>query len=128
MVLDAPGRHVLLVRDRDRPRWRLPAGHVQGGEQLAEAARREVREQTGLTRFAVTEPHLALQQDLVDCGGSQVRHVEHVFLVTCDPAQIVQPGPLDGAGSAWFGVRDLPDPLTPGVALHVSAALRAHTD
>jgi 8-oxo-dGTP pyrophosphatase MutT (NUDIX family) len=129
VVLDAPRRHVLLLRETDRPRWGLPAGHAQGGERLAEAARREVREQTGLGRFTVVEPHLALQQDLVDCHGSQVRHVEHVFLVTVDPAQSVQPGPLDRDGSAaWFGVRDLPALLTPGVSLHLSAALRSSVD
>ena len=82
VVLDATGRHVLLARDQDRPRWVLVAGHVEGGEQLAEAARRQVVEQAGITRFRVHEPHLALQQDLVECregGEGQVRHIEHVF-------------------------------------------------
>jgi ADP-ribose pyrophosphatase YjhB (NUDIX family) len=125
-VVDTPGRHVLLVRDRHRPRWVLVSGHVEGGEQLAEAARRQVREQTGLTRFRVTEPHLALQQDLVECGDAQVRHVEHVFAVVSDPSEPVQLGPLDrDGGAAWFGVRNLPADLAPGVALHLGAALRA---
>ncbi len=125
VVVDAPGRRVLLVRDPDRPRWTLPSGHVEGGEQLAEAARRQVREQTGLTRFRVCEPHLALQQDLVDCDGAQVRHVEHVFAVLCDPAEPVHDGPLDRDGrAAWFGIRELPADLAPGVPLHVGSALR----
>ena len=57
------------------------SGHVEGGEQLAESARRQVHEQTSLRRFRVLEPHLSLQQDLVDCQDAQVRHVEHVFVV-----------------------------------------------
>ena len=128
VVLDGTGRHVLLVRDPTRPRWTLLSGHVEGGEQLAEAARRQVAENTGLRRLRVYEPHLALQQDLVDCGGAgdgQVRHVEHVFLAVTDPSEPVHDGPHDREGStAWFGVRDLPADIAPGVALHVSAAVR----
>jgi ADP-ribose pyrophosphatase YjhB (NUDIX family) len=128
-VLDATGRHVLLARDQVRPRWALVSGHVEGGEQLAEAARRQVVEQTGITRFRVHEPHLALQQDLVECregGEGQVRHVEHVFLAVVDPAEPVHDGPQDRDGrTGWFGARDLPPDVAPGVALHLGAAVRA---
>jgi 8-oxo-dGTP pyrophosphatase MutT (NUDIX family) len=132
VVLDATGRHVLLARDAARPRWVLVSGHVEGGEQLAEAARRQVVEQAGITRFRVQEPHLALQQDLVDCregGEGQVRHIEHVFLVVVDPVEPVHDGPQDRDGSTgWFGVRDLPPDVAPGVALHLGAAVRAYEE
>ena len=42
---------VLLVRRRRPPLqdlWSLPGGHVEFGERLADAARREVREETGI--------------------------------------------------------------------------------
>ena len=39
--------HVLLIRDPYR-RWGLPKGHLEEGEGNAEAALREVREETGL--------------------------------------------------------------------------------
>jgi ADP-ribose pyrophosphatase YjhB (NUDIX family) len=126
VVVDATGRHVLLMRDPARPRWTLVSGHVEGGEQLAEAARRQVVEQTGISRFRVAEPHLALQQDLVECGEGQVRHVEHVFLVVVDHSEPVHDGPNDrDGGTAWFGVRELPADVAPGVALHLSAGVRA---
>jgi ADP-ribose pyrophosphatase YjhB (NUDIX family) len=100
-------------------------GHVEGGEQLAEAARRQVVEQAGMSRFRVHEPHLALQQDLVECGEGQVRHVDHVFLVVLDPVEPVHDGPQDREGATgWFGVRDLPADVAPGVALHVGSATR----
>jgi 8-oxo-dGTP pyrophosphatase MutT (NUDIX family) len=49
LVLDEMGR-VLLIRARDlrqQPVWTLPKGALQPGESSAEAAVREVREETG---------------------------------------------------------------------------------
>ena len=125
VVLDATGRHVLLVRQPTQPRWGLVSGHVEGGEPAGESARRHVREQTGLSRFQVVHPHLAVQQDLLDCGDVQALHVDHIFAVRVDPSEVVVEGPLDPSGEAvWFPVRQLPEPLAPGVRGHVLAALR----
>jgi len=46
LVLD--GERVLLVRHTHGSAWYLPGGAVEKGETLAEAARREVREECGL--------------------------------------------------------------------------------
>jgi len=49
LVVDAEGR-VLLIRARDlreRPVWTLPKGTLAPGESSADAALREVREETG---------------------------------------------------------------------------------
>ena len=45
LVLD--GDQVLLVRGHGQDRWHLPGGAVNRNETLAEAARRETREETG---------------------------------------------------------------------------------
>ncbi len=57
LVLDADGR-VLLIRARDlrnRPVWTLPKGALAPGETSADAALREVREETGYRCEVVRE-------------------------------------------------------------------------
>jgi ADP-ribose pyrophosphatase YjhB (NUDIX family) len=49
-LVDTSGR-LLLVREAkqdSRGKWNLPGGHVDHGEFIADAARRETREETGL--------------------------------------------------------------------------------
>lgn len=50
------GGDVLLVRHSYLPGWYLPGGGVDAGEVMADAARRELHEETGIT--ATSAPHL----------------------------------------------------------------------
>jgi len=129
VVLDPTRSRVLLART-STGRWALPEGHTEGGEALAEAVRRVVAEQGGPNRVRVVEPHLAVSQDVVGCPTVEqpVRHVTHQYLALADDAE---EGAAAGAPAAqpvpelsWFPVSQLPDPLQPGVGLHLRAALR----
>lgn len=79
------GGRLLLVRRAKEPGrglWSLPGGHVEGGEYLADALRREVKEETGLDVevgglagiFEVLgEAHLVVLDFTVNVTGGQPR-------------------------------------------------------
>jgi ADP-ribose pyrophosphatase YjhB (NUDIX family) len=120
-VVDATGTRTLLVRPAASPRWGLISGHTDGGEPLGQACRREVRNGAGLVNVTVIEPHLAVQQDIIECGDAETRHVDHVFAVVADPDEPLAEG---GDELRWFDLRALPEPLNPGVRLHLHEAVR----
>lgn len=43
----------VYVRHRDRETWEIPGGHIEEGESIHEAARRELHEETGALEFEV---------------------------------------------------------------------------
>lgn len=55
VVTHARESTVLLLHERIEDRWGFPKGHVDPGESLLEAARREIREEAGLTDLDLRE-------------------------------------------------------------------------
>jgi 8-oxo-dGTP diphosphatase len=45
----------ILVKHKDRTTWEIPGGHIEGGETPLEAAKRELKEETGAIDFNLVE-------------------------------------------------------------------------
>ncbi len=76
---------VLLLDRPSRGEVRLPKGHVEPGERAAEAALREVREETGYCQLRIVRD-LGTQEVEFDnlYDGRHYRRQEHYFLMDLD--------------------------------------------
>lgn len=102
------GNKVLLIKRGKEPKkgqWSIPGGAQERGETLHEAARREVREETGL------DVEIAGLVDVVDglmrdAGGTLTHHYTLIDFVarssTGDPV-----AGDDALEAAWFGIDEL---------------------
>jgi 8-oxo-dGTP pyrophosphatase MutT (NUDIX family) len=113
-------RRIALVNHPHFGRWTVPGGHVEEHENQAEAALREVREETGLeVRLRVPPGVKPLQEGVVSVpiphrimeytipGDRQPWphvHVDHIYI-----AEVIGTGqPAEDLGVAWFGADELP--------------------
>jgi ADP-ribose pyrophosphatase YjhB (NUDIX family) len=121
---------VLLVKRAKPPRqgqWSLPGGLQEIGETVADAARRELREETGLEIevLEVAEVVDYIERDEQDRVRFHYALVD--FLAVAPEGEAVAAG--DAAAVRWFGPEDLPGlalpPDTERVALKALAMLTA---
>jgi ADP-ribose pyrophosphatase YjhB (NUDIX family) len=109
------GRQLLLMQRSDNAHWGLPGGYVERGESVAQAAAREVFEETGV-QVAVgrlvgvySDPAFMV---IEYAGGRRVHAVN-----LCFEASAVGSGapttPDEALASGYFALDALPEPLVP---------------
>jgi 8-oxo-dGTP pyrophosphatase MutT (NUDIX family) len=78
VVLDER-RRVLLGRRSDNGRWTLPGGIIDPGEQPADAACREIYEETGVVAVPEVLTSVSVSPPITYPNGDQVQYLEYCF-------------------------------------------------
>jgi len=100
-VVERDDGALLLVRHSYRRRWGFPGGLVGRGEEVADAARREAREEVGLTIELVGEPAVVVDPD--------PRRVDLVFRARSPDGDRIDIGSPEIVEAAWFAPDQLPE-------------------
>jgi 8-oxo-dGTP diphosphatase len=107
LVTAAPLRRVLLIKRRHDPfagKWALPGGFVDEHEDLAAAARRELREETHLEDVALEQLHTFGAPGRDPRGHT----VSVVYLAEVDAARVKPRAGDDAAEVEWHALDQLP--------------------
>jgi 8-oxo-dGTP pyrophosphatase MutT (NUDIX family) len=106
-VLDEQGR-VLLGRRADSGSWTLPGGIIDPAEQPADAAVREIFEETGVVAAPEALTSIGVSPPITYPNGDQVQYLEFCFRcrqvggdARVNDGELVQTG--------WHTLDDLPD-------------------
>lgn len=91
---------ILLISLSDGRRWQLPKGHLEPGESEADAAVREVREETGV-RGAVVAPLPEIEYWFVQAGRRVHKRVVYYLLDYVSGSELDY-DPSEVSGAAWF--------------------------
>ncbi|RRK10291.1 NUDIX domain-containing protein [Lactiplantibacillus garii] len=105
---------ILLVYRTDNHCWGLPAGSTEPGESVQQTARRELREETGLTVGDLTlidvfsGPKMHYQYP----NGDVIDSVTTLYRGNTSGGELVQ-ATNETSTAAFFDLDALPEPLTP---------------
>lgn len=128
---------VLLVHHHKLDLWIYPGGHVDLNEDPAQAAVREVLEETGVAVEIITEnrfqhpavvshpiPFAVIEMPVQDRKVGPHHHIDMVYLCRATSTALTHQ-PEEVSGCAWVPVGDLADLATPS---ELPALIRAAAD
>ncbi len=104
IVTDGDG-HVVLHRHKRLGTWLQPGGHVDRDESVAEAARRETREETGLAARHPAGGPVLLHLD-VHPGPRGHRHLDVRYLLLAAGDAPLRPAAGESPDAAWFALEE----------------------
>jgi ADP-ribose pyrophosphatase YjhB (NUDIX family) len=101
---------IALINERGLAEHVLPKGHLEPGENLEQAARREIAEEAGITDLVLVGP-LGIKERL----DMQKRawKITHYFLFTTSQAMCIPTDPKHDYAVGWFALDALPPMFWP---------------
>jgi ADP-ribose pyrophosphatase YjhB (NUDIX family) len=106
IIRNSQGRILLIDRNTSPTGWALPGGKVEFGESLRDAARREIKEETGLD-ISIQE-----QLEILDTPGRDPRHHMISVAFLAKAAEPARPMAGDGVNRArFFAQNGIPEQL-----------------
>jgi 8-oxo-dGTP pyrophosphatase MutT (NUDIX family) len=119
VLLDSSAQVLLLsAKDpadaRKPPWWEIPGGGIDPNEATADAARRELHEETGITDVEIG-PCVWTQHSVFSFGGFDFDQHEHIHVAWCDTIDVgeLRPAGLEAlevlafGGARWWALDDL---------------------
>jgi 8-oxo-dGTP pyrophosphatase MutT (NUDIX family) len=107
VVLDADGR-VLLGRRSDTGVWALPGGIIDPAEEPADAAVREVFEETGVVAVPEALTSVTVSRPITYPNGDQVQYLELTFRCQLAGGE-ARVNDSESVEVGWFSLDGLPD-------------------
>ena len=96
-------RREVLVVNQNHDSWSLPKGHIDPGETALEAARREIREESGITQLALIRELGTYERYKIKPGGgedpSEAKTITFFLFETAQTA--LEPQDPDNPEARW---------------------------
>ncbi|OHU97371.1 NUDIX hydrolase [Mycobacterium talmoniae] len=101
------GSEVLLIERADNGCWTPVTGIVDPGEEPADAAVREVAEETGATAVPTRLAWVHATAPVVHANGDRAQYLDHVFLMDWVAGE-PRPDGEESTAAGWFRLDALP--------------------